>query len=81
MPGQAPDTTTKTGTGEAIPGHSHVSKDTAAQVMKIYIEVFPDHDIGIITTTEVAHNAQVMHTGVIAINPSMTNHIDHTTDC
>ena len=70
-----------TGTGEVIPGHSHVSTDTAAQVNMIHIEAIPDHDIGIIATNpEVAHDAPVPHTGVIAIDPTMTHHIDHTTD-
>ena len=47
----------------------------------IHIEAVPDHDIGIIaTTTGVAHNAQIPHTGVVAIDPTMTHHIDHTTD-
>ena len=69
------------GTGKVIPGHSHVSTDTTAQVNMIPIEAIPDHDIGIITaTTEVAHDAPVPHTGVIAIDSTMTHHIDHTAD-
>ena len=72
----------RTGTGEVIPGHSHISTDTAAQVIMIHIEAIPDHDIGIITTTTtgVAQDAQVPHTEVIAIDPAMTHHIDHTAD-
>ena len=39
------------------------------------------HDIGmIVIITGVAHNAPIPHTGVIAINPIMTLHIDHTAD-
>ena len=71
----------RTRTGKVIPGHSHVSTDTEAQVNMIHIEAVPDHDIRIIaTTTGVAHDAQVPHTGVIAINSTMTHHIDHTMD-
>ena len=81
MPGQAPDTTMRTETGKVIPGHSHISTDTAAQVVMIHIEVAPDNDIGITaTTTGVAHDAQIPHTGVIVIDLTMTHHIDHTTD-
>ena len=66
--GQAPDTTTKTGTEQAIPDLSHISTDITAQVNITHIEAIPDHDTGIITTiTEVAHNAQALHTGVTAI--------------
>ena len=72
----------KTGTGKAIPGHNHISTDTAAQVIMIHIKAVPDHDIGIIaTTTGVAHGKlQILHTGIIAINPAMAHHIHHTTD-
>ena len=71
----------RTGTGEAIPGHNHVSTDTTAQVIIIHIEATSDNNIGIITTTTgVAHDAQIPHTGVIAINPTMTHHLDHTAD-
>ena len=60
----------RTGTGEVIPGHHHVSTDTTAQVIMIHIEAIPDHDIGIITTTpEAVHNDPVPHTTVIAIDP------------
>ena len=46
-----------------------------------YIEAALDHDIGIIAIiTGVAHNAPIPHTGVIAIDHTMTLHIDHTTD-
>ena len=71
MPDQTPDSAIGIGTGKVIPGHSHVSTDTTAQVDMIHLEAIPDHDIGIITTitTEVAHNAPVPHTGVITINP------------
>ena len=56
-----------------ISGHSHASTDTAAQVIMIHIEAVPDHNIGIIaTTTGVAHNAQIPHTGAIAIDPTVT---------
>ena len=71
------------GTGEIIPEQSHISTDTTAQVIKICIKAVPDHDIGIITnttTTGVAHDAQIPHTGVMAIDPAMTHHIDQTTD-
>ena len=81
MPDQAPDITMGTGMGKVIPGHSHNSTDTAAQVFKIHIEAIPDHNIGIITTpTGVAHKAQIPHTGIITIDPTMTHHIDHTTE-
>ena len=81
-PGQAPDTAMKTGTGEAILGLSHISTDITAQVGIIHIEAIPDHDIGIITTIpEVDHGVQALHTGVIAINPAVTHHNDHTADC
>ena len=80
IPGQAPDIAMKTGTGEVVPGHSHISTETAAQVTMIHIEVIPGHNIGIIATTPgVAHDAQVSHTGVIAINLAMTHHIHPTT--
>ena len=46
----------------------------------IHIEAIADHDIGIITTTGVAHDAQIPHTGVVVIGPAMTHHIDHTAD-
>ena len=47
----------------------------------IHIEAIPYHIIGIIATTpEVAHNAQIPHTGSIAINPAVTHHINPTTD-
>ena len=81
MPGQAPGTTMKTGTCEVIPVYSHIFTDTTAQVIMTHIEAILGHDIEIIATTpEVAHDAQVPHTGVIAINPTMTHHIDITTD-
>ena len=71
----------KTGIGEVIPGHSHISTDTAAQVVMIHIDAIPDHNIGIIaTTTGIVHDAQLPHTGVIAIDHTMTHHIDHTAD-
>ena len=51
------------------------------QLNMIHIEVVPDHDIGIIaTTTEVGHDAPIPYTGVIAIRPTVTHHIDHTAD-
>ena len=79
MPGQTPDAAMRTGRDKVIPGHSHISTDTAAQVIMIHIEAIPDHDIGIIATTpEVAHNVQIPHTGVIAINPAVTHYADHT---
>ena len=81
MPGKASDTTMRTGIGETIPGLSHTFTDTAAQVIMTHIEAILDHDIEIITTiTGVAHNAQILHTGVIATDPAMTHHIDHTVD-
>ena len=81
MPGQAPDTTVKTGAGKVIPGHNHTFTDTTAPVIMIHMETIPGHDIGIIATTPgVAHNTHVPHTEVIPINPAMTHHIDPTTD-
>ena len=45
------------------------------------MKAVPGHNIGIITTIPgVAHDAQVPHTRVIAINPTMTHHINQTTD-
>ena len=76
MPGQAPDNAMRTETGEVIPCHNHIFTDTAAQVITIHIEAIPGHDKGIIVTTPgVAHNAPVPHTGVIAIDPTITHHI------
>ena len=81
MPGQAPNITVKTGRGKDGPSHNHIFTDTAVQVFMIHIEAVPDHNIGIIFTTPgVAHDAQVPHTGVIAITLTMTHHIDPTTD-
>ena len=80
-PDLAPATAMRTGTGEVIPGHSHISTDTTAQVVMICIEVVPGHNIGIITTTpEAVHNAPVLCTGVTAIYPTMIHHTNHTTD-
>ena len=46
-----------------------------------HIEAIPDYNIEIITTTTgVAHDAQIPHTGVMAINPAMTHHTDCTAD-
>ena len=71
----------RTGTGKGVQDLSHNSTDTAAQVIMIPIEAILDHNIGIITTiTGVAHSAPVPHTRVIAIDLTMTLHIDHTTD-
>ena len=48
---------------QIIPGHSHISTDTTAQVIMIHIEAIPDHVIWIITTTTgVNHDAQTPHT-------------------
>ena len=81
MPHQAPDTTMRTETGEVVPGHSHISTDTTAQVVMIHIEATPDHNIGIIATTAgVAHNTQIPHTGVKVIDSTVTHHTDHTAD-
>ena len=45
----------------------------------IYIVAIQDHNKGIITsTTGVTHDAQIPYTGVIAIDPAITHHIDHT---
>ena len=67
------------GIGEAVPGHSHISTATTAQVVMIHIEAIPDHDIGITTTTpETVQYAPVPHTGTTAINPTTTHHINHT---
>ena len=69
------------GKEEVVPGHSHIFIDTAAQVVMIHIEATPGQDIGIITTTPgVAHDVQVPHTGITAIDLTMTHHIDHTAD-
>ena len=69
----------RTGTGKGIQDLNHVFTDTAAQVTRIPIEAVPDHDTGIITIiTGVAHTTQIPHTGDIAINLTMTLHIDHT---
>ena len=47
----------------------------------IHIEAIPGHDIEIFTTTPgVSYDAQVPHTGVKAINLSVTHHIDPTAD-
>ena len=51
MPGQAQDTAMRKRTGKVIPGHSHISTETTAQVNIIHIEAIPDHDIEIIATT------------------------------
>ena len=79
--GPAPDTAMSTGTGKVVPGKNHISADTVVQVITIYIEAIPGHDIGIIATTpEVAHDASVPHTKIIAIDPIVTHYIDPTTD-
>ena len=71
----------KTGTEEVIPGHSHIFTDTIDQVIMTYAETIPGHDIGIIATTpRVAHDPPVPHTEGIAIDPTMTHHIDPTAD-
>ena len=47
----------------------------------IHIEAIPGHNIGMIASTPgVAQYAQVPHTGVIAINPTITHHINPTAD-
>ena len=46
-----------------------------------HIEAVTGNNIGIITSTQgLAQDAQVPHTGVIAINPTMTHHINPTAD-
>ena len=81
MPGKASDTIMRIGKGKVIPGHNHIFTDTAAQVIMIHIEAIPGHNTGIIATTPgVAHDAEVSHTGVISINPTMTHHINPTAD-
>ena len=71
----------KTGTGEAVQGLSHIFTGTAAQVIRIPVEAILDQDIGILTIiTGVAHDTQILHTGVIAIALTVTLHIDHTAD-
>ena len=46
-----------------------------------HIEATPGHDTGIIATTpEVAHDANIPHTKITAIVPTMTHHIDPTAD-
>ena len=78
---QVPDTAMRSGTGEAFQGLSHIFTDTAAQVFMIPMEIILDHDIGIIAIiTGVDHNTAIQNTGVIAINLTVTLHIDHTTD-
>ena len=68
----------RTGIGEVIPGHIHISTATAAQGVMIHIEAIPDHDIGIITTTpEAVQDTPVPHSGTTAINPTVTHHINH----
>ena len=69
----------KTGAGKVIPGHNHIFTDTAAQVVMTHIEATPGHDIWVIATTPgVTHDAPVPCTGVIAIDPATTHHIDPT---
>ena len=81
MPGQVADSAMKTGTGEVVPAHTHMFADTPGQVVMIQIEAIPSHDIGVIATIPgVAHDTQIPHTGVIAINPTMTHHINLTAD-
>ena len=81
MLGQALDTTMKTGTGTVVPGHNHIFTDITAPVIMTHIEAIPGHDIGMIATTpRVAHYTQVPHTGVIAINPTVTHHINPNAD-
>ena len=81
MPGQAPDTTMKTGTDEVIPGHNHISTDITAQVIMTHIQTTPDHDTGIIATIlEVVHNAHIPHTEITAIDPTAAHHINLTAD-
>ena len=71
----------KTGTSKVIPGHNHILTDIAAQDVMIHIEAAPGHDTGIITTTpDIAHDAHVPHTGIKAINSTVTHHNDPTTD-
>ena len=78
-PDLAPDTAMRTGPGDIVPGHSHISTDTAVPVVMICIKAITDYDIGIIaTTTGIAHDAQIPHRGVTAIDPTVTHHIDHT---
>ena len=80
-PGQAQDTTVKTGTGRVIPDHNHIFTDIAAQVIMTHIEATPGHNTGIIATTpEVAHNAHAPHTEITAIDPAMAHHTNPTTD-
>ena len=46
-----------------------------------HIEAVPGHDIGIISTTPgVAHDAEVSHAGITAIDPTTTHHINSTAD-
>ena len=75
------DITLKTGRGEVVPGHNHISTDIAAQVIMTHIEAMPGHDTGIIATSPgVAHDTPVPYTGVTTIDPAGTHHIDPTTD-
>ena len=71
----------RTGTGKAFQGLSHISTDTAAQVIMIPIEAILNHNIGIIAIiTGVGHHAPIPHTGVIAVDLTVKLHIDHTED-
>ena len=66
--------------GKAIQGLSHILIDTTAQIVRIPIDVILDHNIRILAIiTGVAHDTQILHTGVIAINFTVTLNIDHTT--
>ena len=81
MPGQALDMTMKTGTGEVIPGHNHILTDIAVQVTMTHMEAAPGYDTKIVAITPgVAHDAQVPHTGVTAIDPTATHHMNPTAD-
>ena len=77
MPGQVPDIM-RTRTGKAIQCLNHIFTDTTAPVTMIPTEVIPDYDKGIIAIiTGVGHVTQIPHTGDIAIDLTMTLHIDH----
>ena len=57
------------------------SQTPQLKLSRIPIEVILDHNIGILAIiTGVAHNAWILHTGIIAIDLTMTLHMDHTTD-
>ena len=81
MPDQVPDTTMRTGTGNAIQGLSHIITDTVAQATMTPIEAALDQNIGIIAIiTGLVHDAPIPYTAVIAINLTIILHTHHIAD-